>query len=663
MAAIVLALVFVLTLGFGPADSTLKFVDETPLALTLEKATQGTPVVVCNFGQDTLTSLEARLVGFDFPAEAGMSEPTEIPAELEPGACQKVPVRAQEGLKESLTAKPGRYQGLLVLSTEQTGRVVRQVIVEAPAAIITPAAKPVWVTKYSPSVLAGRLPPANRDIKLPLKLKNAASLSVARNQPLGVLSGGTGDGQARVFADKALEEKRPNKSGVISVPVRVKGLEGVGTYTGTLTVGGVDFEEQLLLSDTLWWAVVCVLIGLVSSVLVLLITKRLWPAANLKDRANRLEDKYEKSLKAFKDRLGETEQALRVAGASRKEAEEVKKELKGYELDAHNIQNFRDAFIHQLEDYVGDSFFVDTSSQEYKDVFALLESAEADARHLGSRDGFGKALMDLAVCLDGFARFLKNELRPKRPPALAVSAAAPLKGGELKANAAKEVSARAKERVDLIATWRNSATRVRRYEAWAALLAEELKHAKPWPPKEDANKLTLASAKVVEAENELLDAEDASALKDLGTAEDLKEAYGALASLGAKYDVWPPIKPLSSPKTLTAAPFQDPNAPEDELAIEPLVDEAEQELPSPPTKTVSMRPVFGKAWAALALGLGMLLAILGVLATQVYPAAGMPFGTTKDYLAAIVAGATGPVVALFLQGPLTTFLTRLRPGA
>lgn len=661
-AAVVLSLTFVLTLGFGPEDSPLKFVDETTLGLTLEKATQGTSVVACNFGKDALTSLEARLVGFDFPTKAGMREPTTIPAELGPGACQKVPVRVEKGKSQSLAADPGRYQGLLVLSTEQTGSIARQVIVEVPTATITSAAKPIWVTKYSPSVLAGHLPPATRKIELPLKLKNAESLSVERNQPLGVLSGGAGDGQAKVFADGTFEGK-PDRTGVISVPVRVKGLEGVGTYSGTLTAGGVDFEEQLLLSDTLWWAVVCVVIGLVSSVLLLLITKRLWPVASLKDRANRLGDKYEKSLKAFKGRLEETEQALRVAGSSRKEAEEVKKELKGYEIDARNIESYRNSFIRHFEDYVGDSFFVDTSSQEYKDVFALLESAEADARHLGSRDGFGKALKDLAVCLDSFARFLRDDLRPKRSPALAVSAAAPLKGGELKANAAKEISARARERVDLIATWRKSATRVRRYEVWAALLAEKLKHRKPWPPKEDAEKLTLVAAKIVEAENELLDAEDASALKDLGTAEDLEEAYEVLAGLGAKYDVWPPIKPLSSPATLSAAPFQNPDAPKDKLAIEPLVDEAEHELPSPPTKTVSMEPVFGNAWAALALVLGVLLAVLGVLATQVYPAAGTPFGTTKDYLAAIAAGAAGPAVAQFLQGPLTTFLTRLRPGA
>jgi hypothetical protein len=56
IAAIILSLALVLTLGFGPAGSPLEFVDETPLDLTLEKATQGTAVVVCNFGQDLTVS-------------------------------------------------------------------------------------------------------------------------------------------------------------------------------------------------------------------------------------------------------------------------------------------------------------------------------------------------------------------------------------------------------------------------------------------------------------------------------------------------------------------------------------------------------------------------------------------------------------------------------
>jgi hypothetical protein len=661
-APIILPLALVLTLGFGPADSPLKFVDETPLDLTLEKATQGTSVVVCNFGQDPLTNMEARFVGFDFPTEKGMREPKTIPAGLGVGSCQKVPVRAEESLKQSLLAKPGRYQGLLVLSTEQTGRVVRQVIVEAPAATISSAAKPVWVTTKSPSVLAGNRSPVTRKIDLPLKVKNAKSLSVKREQSLGVLSGGEGDGQAKVFATKKLKEA-PDSSGVVSVPVRVEGLEGVGTYSGTLTAGGVDFEEQLVLSDSLGWAVGCVAIGLFISILLLVITKRSWPVATLKGRAKRLSADYKTALAAFKGQLDESKQALEDAGSDPNEAEAVKERLEGYELDTDDVENYRKNFVYHLKAYIKDSFFVDTSSQVYKDVFALLETAESDARHLGSQDGFGKALKDLAVCLDGFCRFLRNELRPKRPPALATSAAAPLRGGKLKANAAKEVSARAKESVSLIASWCDSAKRVRRYEAWAKLLDEKLEHTRPWPPKEDADKLVLAAAKVVEAENELLDAENASVLKDLGTDQDLKEAYETLASLGAKYDVWPPIKPLSSPATLFAAPFQDHNAPVDVLAIKPLVAKPQHELPSPPTKMVSIRPVFGNAWAALALVLGVLLAVVGVLATQVYPAAGTPFGTTKDYLAAIVAGATGPAVVQFLQGPLTTFLTRLRPGA
>jgi hypothetical protein len=42
---------------------------------------------------------------------------------------------------------------------------------------------------------------------------------------------------------------------------------------------------------------------------------------------------------------------------------------------------------------------------------------------------------------------------------------------------------------------------------------------------------------------------------------------------------------------------------------------------------------------------------------------GTAFGTTKDYLAAITAGATGTTLANFLQTRLSSLLTRLRPGS
>jgi len=46
------------------------------------------------------------------------------------------------------------------------------------------------------------------------------------------------------------------------------------------------------------------------------------------------------------------------------------------------------------------------------------------------------------------------------------------------------------------------------------------------------------------------------------------------------------------------------------------------------------------------------------LVGQVYPESGEAFGTTKDYISAFVAGATGGTAVQFIQGPLTGLFMR-----
>ena len=71
---------------------------------------------------------------------------------------------------------------------------------------------------------------------------------------------------------------------------------------------------------------------------------------------------------------------------------------------------------------------------------------------------------------------------------------------------------------------------------WIDKLEKETK-PDPW---KDEETLHLASIKVFEAQNELLDVQDAAGLASLSTDEDLKSAYRKLAYLGGRIKKWVP---------------------------------------------------------------------------------------------------------------------------
>jgi hypothetical protein len=85
-------------------------------------------------------------------------------------------------------------------------------------------------------------------------------------------------------------------------------------------------------------------------------------------------------------------------------------------------------------------------------------------------------------------------------------------------------------------------------------------------------------------------------------------------------------------------------------------------LPERPETVTKLDPDVGHLPPWVLPTLGGIVALLGVLVAEIYPDGGVAFGTTKDYLAAFVAGASGTIVGQFLQGPLAAFATRLRPG-
>ncbi len=706
-----------LSLGVGPEGSSLVFVEETPLELSLSEAQKGANLGVCNVGAKKLTKVKAQPKGFDPSLNADVKVTKETIGTLDPGDCRTVLVETVQGSAPG-TPGTGTYRGVVMLSANQVEPVARQVVVTVgePEKSIFVAAKPIRVTMWWPSNITridrpslARWPilmtyftpyapyvrlmnypvpyapwpwwPPEKQVELPLRSKGRVELEVKKKPALGTVSGGFGDGHATVVAAENFNG-RVKSGGVHPLAVHVDGLEGVGTYTGTLTIDGVDTDVELFVSDALLWPFVFLLLGVALAGAALFLAKRLVPNSRLKRRCHDLKQRYKDALENFQDNnlLNRRKNALIEQGMSLKEADLTIDNLRTCGVCDTSVQEYQERFDQLLTDYRKENYFFDTGAEDYEQLLTTLESAESDSRHLGNPEGLGKSLQDLALALYRFEKYLREdlELHPTLRPALVKPAAAKLKGGPLKVRAAKEISEQAKVYTGLIADWRKSVKQIIRYYRWAALLEAIFKDMNP-KPEDDWKALQSATGRIVEALNELLDAEDAAALKELGAAEDLKEAYKTLATLGGKYCVWQaPVEPgtevgvfrgatrifVQSPDSPNWAahclrPQSDPASPQ---SIAALAASLPFESPSPRPPRVNVRRPTPIATTVLSIGLALVIA-LAVAFAAIYPATGAAFGTSKDYLAAITAGATGGTLSRFLQTPLTTLLTRLRPGS
>jgi hypothetical protein len=213
--------------------------------------------------------------------------------------------------------------------------------------------------------------------------------------------------------------------------------------------------------------------------------------------------------------------------------------FKDYHRPDEKVKDYLARFDAALSTYAQDNLFFDENSEDYKKIVRMLETAEKDAQLFGDAEEkekllFGESLQDLQEELESFVKFLDEEFPVYRQPALVTPAANLLKGGPLEVGAAQKIISQVQQYVNLIKTWQDMAKQIRRYELWA----EELQKKEDDMTQVDKEMLHLAQAKLMEAENEMLDAKDAATLADLGAAEDLRHAYGQLAYLGSRYEVW-----------------------------------------------------------------------------------------------------------------------------
>ena len=701
---VLLVLCATLSLGVGPEGNPLVFVDEENLEMELSEAKEkGATVGVCNLGQTELAGIEARLVGFNFPnggtdsAHQAMIIQDEPNKTLPSRECDNVSMLASA----ALDPPEGKYRGLLILSSDQTENVSRQIVIEKPAPeepekSVAVAAKPVTSMNPWPMILTEH--PVQRDLKIRLRVSKGEVNPDNAKGLIGTLSGGPRPGYVRIIGNPspptpgeedttsltasrlgsvqvvpaAVRTKNSNEGeGLETLPVRIKDLKGVGTYSGALIVDGESIETELLVTDHPLWLLLPLVIGLLIGWGLLALTRRTVPNQRLQRRAGQLWKRYTGGKKAFDAELGGTQEGEEVA---REDGDLVLRDMQNYKPCEKEVTTYKDKFNRARKVYFRNNQLADTTATDFKELVKILESAEADARHLGDTDGLPKALKDLKSALEKFATFLDEEVKPHRDPALVESASRLLKGGWLAVGAATVISEQARAYTGLIDNWRKSYAKIKRYRLWALQLLATFEVTDP--PEEHLKMLHHALIRMREAYEELLDARDASTLAELGAAEDLKEAYRTLSYLGAWYWVWEPPEAQKPRERRRREAHELSKAHMLQLDIPPADRQRilqgrnrqsvevvagwmdGQDPPNPkPEVEAEVGGLFSGAGILFTILLASFVTLLA-LVLQIYPTGAV--GTLKDYLTAVVVGATSTIAVNFLQGPLAGVFTSLR---
>jgi hypothetical protein len=469
--------------------------------------------------------------------------------------------------------------------------------------------------------------------------------------------------------------------GVVQIPLEIRGLESVGTYEGALSVArhakpADAIKVKLKVADAWWWAVGALLLGTALVLLPQIWLRRKRPEKALHDRHRELLGKYNAAQGSFTAYFANYPNKNSGASAFKEPS------------DA-DINSYAKSVDTAIRTYAKSTWYFDTTSDAYKKIDQSLKLAETDAAFYGDAGGFGKSLVELDTALSKLARVVRispeddqvmalvdGRLSVDRRPALALAAASVLKGAVLKIGGAEARARQANDYTTLIGTWCAMAEQTKRYELWALAVAEFAESNPAGSSEEnmsfdDLAQLRVATGKIYEGKNELLDATDASTLTGLGAAKALDAAYGTLASLGGLYSIWVPPLPISATGTAPSPPViraltllengpikraaLGSQVPEETDAVEKWV-ESVKSVAVTPAQAVVLRKTL--RWIADA-GVVALALVVGIIAALDTLWFGKTWGTLQDYLSFIFVGVAAQGVAKGLTGTLT----QLRGGA
>ncbi len=586
--------------------STISFGSEEPLTLTWEQVEDGVDVVVCNEGTEDIQSLEFYLREFNFFIEGEKSLKELIKLDFDEketitgNSCIEIEIK---NVPNTQTPDPGKYEGLLIVSGPGIAPI-RKSITIIQELKYTFDKVTLEATRSGPFPLMREVELI--DSTIPIKSSDLDKIKnqIEKNPYLGFVQNDNGD-YGYVYIDKDIfledlrriaekvketEEKKTEEGGedIFNIPVRVDGLYEVGDYSGQLILPGDLSNEEAIeinikVSDKLIWFIIAVILSLSIPALTSLWAKR-WPyIIELKRRCRGLLTGYEdakkkfeednksnegnKEIKVFLDLKtpNELEEDIMLSSKElfsykwifRKEKlRDIKKEFKNknvINIRVNLVEKYQLDFARLLNSYSKDNWLFDTISDEFKNIIGMIENAENDIKQIGDDDKFLLSFKKLIREEKELRKFLNKTFVVNRKPLILLKINKflldVLKFKNLKmlevigTKTDIGIKAKADEFTRLIGQWKEIAEKVKKYIIWCSDLSEI--KIEFWRDKELFKK---ASAKVVEAWNELLSIKNNEELMELEIENDLKQAYVNIAYLCSRYEVWeqPAVRDMST---------------------------------------------------------------------------------------------------------------------
>ena len=626
-----------------------------PLTVSWKQLERTKKIRVCNGGRIP-ARLELRLSGFGFRRTDSRSgavrryAPGRVlsvraPAPVRPGSCASVSL-APTG--RNLLVDAGEYSGTIVATAAALGVIRQKLTVLGPgqvgrtATVSSPVEEQQLEARNSfhsrsPQLVTGDLllglppdglaPPA-----LGAGCEKLASGGWSRECAfIGNLY--HGDDVIHVY----LAGPVGTDQGVARLPIRVEGANAVGDYEGVLDPAGNGVEAEavaakLNLTDSVWSAILALLIGTGVGGLIELWYKRWRLKSKLLQRAAALVGRYA--------------EAGRNAGA---------------EIDYAKLSLYAADVEKAIAAYSASTLLLDKDSHSYKQIEASLAKAEEDARLLGAPKGLKRTLFRFRKKVSAVEELLNENRLVKEVPELLTRARALLGAGDLAVGDATAQSVQADDLGSALDLWRLLAQRLLAGEAWLFAIC------KKDGGRVDESKLGTLPVRLRALHEELFAATGKEDLDRLRTSGRFELLESEVAYLGATQsvekpepDAWP-VELLRDAIDEVKAPFQNAymmGKDKRRRTVELPSAEGSLDYEAATAVEFSERRLRFVVFDALTMLLAAAVAIVGGLGAFYF---GKTWGTWEDYLLVIFAGAGTQVLLATLLDRVSIFLHDLSP--
>ena len=496
LSIIVIKMQILIILLIGASYGSLEFQDDRPIMLTWDQVRSGADIVVCNYGNLSLPSLNITLDDFNFKINERYVDNKSVlnlspqKISLDAWTCARININATDRVLGRVFPDPGKYKGELVISGQGTGTIRKEISIDVQTYECALDSLNLTATRDLSFFSKAHLDYSYIPLKPP---ENSYSPALPKN---GTLLGFVYyKGHIGNITVNNMDYK--TEAGLTLMPIRIDGLDEVGTYSGRLFLAGINnnissVKVVVSVTDFVIWPIITLLIGICAALLALWILQNWRITKEINARWYKVKDGYKKvKFPTLK---------LRYQGESNRK-------FKSYTgPSSEDIDNYEIALLGALKHYAKGKWLLDRNDREFKKIVKTLEDAERDIELLDASNmkGFRNSLEALNNDLSALMSFFDTEYYILEAPSILKSTASLLEGRALQVAEAEKIKEKSENTSNLIKRWMDVARKIKKYNSWIASL-----DAMPWDKSpEDSDNLLKAYSEVIEAHFKLMEVKD-----------------------------------------------------------------------------------------------------------------------------------------------------------